>query len=139
MFLKRNKKTEPLAVLMLVAFFLCFSPISSSAQLSFKHWQTFQQSQPFFPSLDLDQKLSFKYQPSKSSNRFLNNSDANSDAAFSSFMARQTPGYLDIHELGWFCTLDLRLDMNMTMPFRFRLGNLESVNRKEGYYDYERE
>jgi hypothetical protein len=111
---------------------LFFTPNLSQAQLSFQHWQTFRQTEAFRPNLELDKGLSYQYQPSGSSNRF----NTKPTTEFSYFLQQQqTPGYLEFNELGFFCTLDLKLDLTMKIPFRFRLGNLDTVNRKEGYYD----
>ncbi len=45
------------------------------------------------------------------------------------------PTLMDHLSLGWFCQLDLHLDKTMKWPLRFRLGTLDYVNRREGYYD----
>ncbi len=50
------------------------------------------------------------------------------------YQSSNLPAIEKYRELGIFCKLDLRLDKTMYMPFRFRLGNLEQVNKKEGYW-----
>lgn len=51
-----------------------------------------------------------------------------------SLAVRNLPAVYEYRELGFFCKLDLRMDKTMYMPFRFRLGNLEYVNKLEGYW-----
>ena len=38
--------------------------------------------------------------------------------------------------LGMFCKLDIKLEKAVKMPVRFRLGDLETVDRKEGNWQY---
>lgn len=45
---------------------------------------------------------------------------------------RVIPANYTLSELGFFCKQEIKLDKKTLVPFRFRLGNLESCNKMEG-------
>jgi hypothetical protein len=114
-------------VLTLCIFFL---PNLTQAQLTYSHWLQFRQftafavQNPGLPNLIYNN-------PAWGGTNYVRRFETGSVAAFSSLS--KTPRYAEFNELGWFCTLDLKMDLKMKLPLRFRLGSLEEVNRKEGY------
>ncbi|MEL7122877.1 MAG: hypothetical protein AAFO07_25745 [Bacteroidota bacterium] len=46
------------------------------------------------------------------------------------------PNAWSYDELGMFCKLDIKLEKAVKMPVKFRLGDLDSVDRKEGNWQY---
>lgn len=133
--IRKGKSNSPGFYSLLFSLFLL--PQLAFSQLTFDNWMAFRQTKAF--SIDYSpiikasrpnqNSLAFHYNQSSQARGFKTVSSSTSSALAS------VPSYLDFQELGWFCTLDLKLDQNMKLPLRFRLGSLDTVNRKEGYYD----
>ena len=127
--LKRKKrKSKLLGFLQLVIICILF-PQFVVAQFDYAHWNTFRQTKAFSLRLNTATQLSFQYQFSPQPTEFRTSPSRAASTILS------VPSYLEFQELGWFCSFDLSLDKTMKLPLRFRLGNLDEVNRKEGYYD----
>ena len=121
-------------LLMMLFFVINYSPASAQVELDFSKWQSFQKDNAV---------LAFAKQqgqtPSYSSER-----RNTTFKPVQNFTVRCLPDICEYpclglttagkRELGFFCKLDLRMDKTMYMPFRFRLGNLEYVNKLEGYW-----
>jgi len=125
------------AGLLLFSFFAgyCSPTASAQVELDFNKWQALQKNYTVFTFAKKQDQMPFYFSSEKRNTVFKSVSD---------FTVRPLPDVGEhscLHltaasrqELGFFCKLDLRMDKTMTMPFRFRLGNLETVNRLEGYW-----
>ena len=51
---------------------------------------------------------------------------------FSSMKIESLPANYYTHNLGFFCRQELKLEKITAIPFRFRLGSLDYVNKLEG-------
>jgi hypothetical protein len=110
-----------------LALCIFFLPNLTKAQLTYSHWLQFRQ----FHAFALQNPALPKFIYNHKATNYVRHFETDSVSAFSSLS--KTPRYAEYNELGWFCTLDLKMDLKMKMPMRFRLGTLEEVNRKEGY------
>ncbi len=121
----RKRSLRSFTGLVLILFFAVpCSPITAQVELNFSKWQSLQKDQPMLAFAKQQSQVSF-YSSEKRNTSF---------KSVQNFTVRRLPEVCEYRELGFFCKLDLRLDKTMYMPFRFRLGNLEYVNKLEGYW-----
>ncbi len=112
-------------LLILLFFVSSYSPILAQVELDFSKWQSLQKDKTELTFATQQNQVPFSFSSEKRNTTF---------KSVSNFTVRQLPEIGEYRELGFFCKLDLRLDKTMYMPFRFRLGNLEYVNKLEGYW-----
>ena len=103
-----------------------FLPNLTQAQLTYSHYLQFRQFEAFAVQNPALPNFIYNNKATNYPRRF----ETSPVAAFAALS--KTPRYAEFNELGWFCTLDLKMDLKMKLPLRFRLGSLEEVNRKEG-------
>jgi hypothetical protein len=129
---KATKQNSSLFIVSLAGWLLTlcvfFLPNLTKAQLTYSHYLQFRQFDAFDVQNPALPNLIYNNTATNHVRRF----ETRPVAVFSSLA--KTPRYATFNELGWFCTLDLKMDLKMKMPVRFRLGTLEEVNRKEGYW-----
>ena len=115
-----------LGILVSLFFTICTAPtLNAQVRLDFNKWQTLQNNNSIIAFAKQQSKTPFNFSSKKTNTTF---------KSVSNLTVRSLPNVYEYNELGFFCKLDLRMDKTMYMPFRFRLGNLEYVNKLEGYW-----
>jgi len=124
---RRNRSAAQKCLVFVLLIGFCFCTVNAQVGLHIENRSGFS-SQPIKTTPFID-KLAIlsTFSPNKTSSFF------SLKSAYTPTV--QQPNFSSCHELGFFCKLDLKLDKRMSLPLRFRLGNLEYVNRLEGYWD----
>lgn len=76
-----------------------------------------------------------QFSPKKKGKLFMYNEDASANVPFFSnnnFIKEVIPANFSISQIGFFCKKEWKFESSTKIPFRFRLGDVQSCDRLEG-------